>query len=162
MTQSNLTQSKLTQVNKYDCVDSNAKSICRTGSPIDTPPAAESPKKEPQPESERPEDEGLGEEQEQEDDDNDLDDADEVLEVGDGQTDEVVDQASSGEKAVKEAGDSQGGEVEKPKSPNPGSPNQVQSFLLKYRAPQNYGKCSSILPGKEEMGSFATNLIFRI
>ena len=115
-------------------MDSNANSICRTGSPIDTPPAAESPKKEPQPESERPEDEGLGEEeQEQEDEDEEHDD-DEVLQVGDDQADEAVDQASSGEKAVKEAGDSQGGEVEKPKSPNPGSPNQVLSLLLKYKA----------------------------
>ena len=52
---------------------------------------------------------------------------DEVLQVCDDRTDEVVDQVS-GETAVKEAGDSERGEVEKDKSPKPGSPNQVRNF----------------------------------
>ena len=85
----------------------------RTGSPIDTPPAAESPKKE------QPfEDDGLG----GEDDEavEAVEEEDEVLQVGDGQFEE--DQKSLNERAVMEAGDS---EVEKAKSPKHGSPSKV-------------------------------------
>ena len=83
----------------------------RTGSPIDTPPAAESPKKE-QP----AEDDGLG----GEDEAVEAEEEDEVLQVGDDRSEE--DQKSLNERAVMEAGDS---EVKKAKSPKHGSPSKV-------------------------------------